>query len=76
MIAAHAAEEALAAGKKRVTPFWRTLKVGGELNAKYPGGIEGLKARLEAEGHQIVPKGKRWFVKGFENKLVSALVAD
>mgnify|MGYP003346872879 FL=1 len=33
-IAAHAAAEAEAAGRKRITPFWRTLKVGGELNAK------------------------------------------
>src|SRR5262249_38374785 len=38
-IAAHAAEEAAADGVKRTTPYWRTLKVGGELNAKYPGGV-------------------------------------
>ena len=38
-IAAHAAAEAEDAGKTRVTPYWRTLKTGGELNAKYPGGI-------------------------------------
>ena len=30
-IAAHAAEEA-AAGAKRITPYWRTLKNGGDLN--------------------------------------------
>ena len=40
-IAAGAAEEDEAQGKKRITPYWRTLKVGGELNARYPGGIEG-----------------------------------
>jgi len=44
-IAAHAAEEAAAEGAKRVTPYWRTLKSGGQLNEKYPGGIEGLRAR-------------------------------
>ena len=33
-IAAHAAEEAAAAGAKRITPYWRTLKNGGELNPK------------------------------------------
>ena len=36
-IAANAAEEAAADGAKRVTPYWRTLKTGGELNPKYPG---------------------------------------
>src|SRR5204863_5430802 len=50
-IAAHAAEEDLAAGRKRVTPYWRTLKTGGELNGKYPGGISALRKRLQAEGH-------------------------
>ena len=58
-IAAHAAAEAEAAGRKRITPFWRTLKVGGELNAKYPGGLANLRARLEAEGHQVRSRVKR-----------------
>lgn len=58
-IAAHAAAEAEADGAKRVTPYWRTLKTGGELNPKYPGGVEALARRLRAEGHQIVKKGKR-----------------
>jgi hypothetical protein len=65
-IAAHAAEEAAAAGEKRITPYWRTLKSGGELNIKYPGGIAGLKRRLRAEGHQVVKKGKRYLVADFE----------
>lgn len=41
------------------TPYWRTLKAGGELNPKYPGGIEAQKARLEAEGHRIIQKGRK-----------------
>jgi hypothetical protein len=36
-IAAHAAAEAEAEGEKQITPYWRTLKNGGELNPKYPG---------------------------------------
>src|SRR6185436_12127958 len=64
-IAAHAAEEAAAEGAKRVTPYWRTLKSGGQLNEKYPGGIEGLRERLEAEGHKVVQKGKRFLVEDF-----------
>ena len=70
-IAAHASEEAAAAGRKSVTPYWRTLKAGGELNAKYPGGIPNLRRRLKAEGHQVVKKGKRYFVADLENSLVS-----
>ncbi len=69
-IAAHAAQEASDSGLKRVTPYWRTLKSDGELNAKYPGGIANLKTRLEAEGHRIVKKGQRFFVAEFEQALV------
>src|SRR5262249_12932282 len=47
-IAAHAADEGEQAGRKRITPYWRTLKTGGELNPKYPGGIKNLRARLAA----------------------------
>ena len=28
------------------TPYWRTLKANGELNAKYPNGIEAQKERI------------------------------
>ena len=68
-IAAHAADEDEAAGRKRITPYWRTLKAGGELNAKYPGGIKNLRARLMAEGHRVVKKGSRYFVAEVERSL-------
>ncbi len=68
-IAAHAADEAERAGKKRITPYWRALKADGELNPKYPGGILNLKQRLEAEGHVVVARRKRWFVEDYEHKL-------
>jgi|GEM_PF-664402 len=64
-IAAHAAAEQLDAGKVRVTPFWLTLKAGGELNPKFPGGVERQKAFLTAEGHQVVAKGKKFLVRDF-----------
>jgi hypothetical protein len=38
-IAAHPAAEAEADGVTKITPFWRTLKTGGEVNPKYPGGV-------------------------------------
>ena len=49
------------------TPYWRTLKKDGELNEKYPEGIDGQKFRLEMEGHTVIQKGKRYFVKDFKN---------
>jgi hypothetical protein len=70
-IAAHAAAEAEAAGKKRTTPFWRTLKTGGEVNPKYPGGINALKRKLAAEGHKFLHKRKRLFVADFAERLTT-----
>lgn len=52
-IAAHAAVGDEAAGKKRITPWWRVLKEGNKLNPKYPGGLAGQARRLRAEGHVI-----------------------
>jgi len=71
-VAAHAAEEAAAEGKQDITPYWRTLKSGGELNEKYPGGLEAQATRLREEGHTIEPgKGKKPpKVKDFEKALV------
>ncbi len=71
-VAANAAEEASAEGKKDITPYWRTLKSGGELNEKYPGGVEAQAAHLREEGHTIEPgKGKKPpKVKDFEGALV------
>ena len=68
-IAAHAAAE----GAKRITPYWRTLKSGGEVNPKYPGGAAALSKRLRAEGHKVVSKGKRVLVADYEKKLFGKL---
>jgi hypothetical protein len=75
-IAANAAEEAAneaeaGAKKSKVMPYWRTLKTGGELNPKYPGGIPRLRKLLEAEGHRVVAKGKRFLVADYEKRLAS-----
>lgn len=54
------------------TPYWRTLKTGGELNERYPGGAESQKSLLEAEGHTILQKGRskiRYYVKDYEENL-------
>lgn len=69
-IAANAAEEELTENKKgRITPYWRTLKAGGVLNEKYPGGAAAQKKRLVAEGHKITKKGKNLVVADLEPSL-------
>jgi alkylated DNA nucleotide flippase Atl1 len=69
-IVANAAEEERDNGKTDITPYWRTLKSGGFLNEKYPGGIEAQKIFLEKEGHRVVEKGKKYQVLNFEKSLV------
>lgn len=73
-IAAHAAEEEASEGKKTITPYWRIVKNGGELNPKYPGGIAQLTEKLREEGHAVVQKGKRFLVKNFEDKTSGGVV--
>ncbi len=72
-IAAHAAAEAEADGATEITPFWRTLKTGGEINPKYPGGVAHISKRLRAEGHKMISKGSRTMVTGYEKKLFTGL---
>lgn len=53
-------------------PFWRTLKADGELNPKYPGGIEYQKEKLAQEGHAFKTRGRkniRYFVEDYEDSL-------
>jgi alkylated DNA nucleotide flippase Atl1 len=69
-IAAGAAAEDQAAGKKRITPYWRTLKTGGAVNPKYPGGVEGQASLLQLEGHAVAAKGKRTVVENFQAALI------
>ena len=68
-IAAGAAEEQRQKGEKNITPYWRTLKTGGVINEKYPGGAEGQKKFLEKEGHKVVQKGKKYVIANYEKSL-------
>jgi alkylated DNA nucleotide flippase Atl1 len=68
MIAANAAEE-----MKSNVPYWRTIKIGGELNEKYPGGALKQKKLLEKEGHTFIKKGKKnikYLVKDYGKKVI------
>ena len=68
-IVANASHERENLGSKDITPYWRTLKKDGELNEKYPGGIDQQKMLLEMERHEVIKKGKRYFVKDYEKAL-------
>ena len=69
-VSAHAAEEQRQQGEKDITPYWRTLKTGGVINPKYPGGVEGQKKLLEKEGHTVIQKGKKYIVADYEKSLI------
>lgn len=65
--------------KEDKTPYWRTLKANGELNAKYPGGIEAQREMLEKEGHVIIQKGRKnvkYYVKDYEKALFDLVETD
>ena len=68
-VAANAAEEERQKGEKDITPYWRTLKTGGVINPKYPGGVEAQKKLLEKEEHKIIQKGKKYVVADYEKSL-------
>lgn len=55
--------------KDDITPYWRVLKSSGELNTKYPEGITLQKKYLEEEGHIVIQKGSKYYVKDFEKSL-------
>lgn len=69
MTAANAAGEAAKRGEDLGIPYWRTLKIDGFLNEKYPGGEEGHKTMLEREGHVVLRKGRRYYVKDYQERL-------
>jgi O6-methylguanine-DNA--protein-cysteine methyltransferase len=69
MTAANAAEEAEKEGKSLNIPYWRTVKAGGFLNGKYPGGAETQKKLLEKEGLVVIQKGRKFVVKDYQKYL-------
>lgn len=69
-ISAHAAEEDRLEGKKNITPWWRVLKEGGELNPKHPDGELLQMKLLKKEGHKIIKKGIKFFVHNHKKKLL------
>lgn len=70
MTAANAADEAAKEGKGLNIPYWRTLKSGGFLNEKYPGGAWAHKKLLEREGFKIIQKGRKFVVGSYEKYLI------
>lgn len=57
-IAAEAAEEDRRAGKKRITPWWRTVRDDGAMLKKCPGGPGAQSRHLRREGAPLKRLGK------------------
>lgn len=55
-IAAEAAEEDLRNGRKKITPYWRTIRDDGTLHEKLPGGIKAQAVKLRSEGVTVLPR--------------------
>ncbi|HKZ94973.1 MAG TPA: hypothetical protein VJ249_10415 [Candidatus Bathyarchaeia archaeon] len=70
-VAANAAEEQKQKGEKSVLPYWRTLRAGGVINEKYPGGALAQRKLLESEGHKVIQKGKQFIVADYERSLAT-----
>jgi hypothetical protein len=64
-LAAEAAEDDAAAGKSRITPYWRTARDDGKLMNKFPGGIAAQAKRLKKEGIEIAMVRGKPRVKDF-----------
>jgi len=73
MTAANATAEAASQGTSLKIPYWRTLKIDGYLNEKYPGGVLSHKKLLEEEDFTVLSKGKKYFVKDFEKYLFQVM---
>jgi alkylated DNA nucleotide flippase Atl1 len=74
-ISAETSEEDRAAGKAKVTPYWRVITDKGELNEKFPGGTAAAARMLREEGHRVVAKGKKRVVVDFEKAAGQRMVA-
>lgn len=67
-----AAEEDALLGKKNIAPYWRVIGEMGELNEKFPFGMEGQAKKLEAEGVRVEAKKRsgKLVAVDFEKKLM------
>jgi len=54
----------------RDLPYWRTLKSGGALVDRYPGGTAQHQRLLQEEGFTILKRGRTLRVKDYEHHLV------
>jgi hypothetical protein len=70
-IAAEAAEEDRANGRKRITPYWRVVKDDGSLNPKFPGGVDNQARYLRREGFTLNHNSKTPRVEGFARRLIT-----
>jgi alkylated DNA nucleotide flippase Atl1 len=56
----------LARDPGKQVPYWRVINQNGGLVSRFPGGVQGHAARLQAEGFSIEIKGGTQRVKNFK----------
>jgi hypothetical protein len=69
-LSAEAAAEDSAAGKTRITPWWRVVKDDGGLMEKFPNAPDEQEIRLQAEGFVIERKKGKSRVRDFQKLLM------
>ncbi len=67
MTIANAVEETAKEDKDLRIAYWLRLKSEGFLKEKYPIGVEVDKRLLEKGGFRVRQKGKKYFVKNYQN---------
>ena len=51
------------------SPYWRVVKKNGELNQKFPGGIDEHRKQLSCDGLSVIKKGNKYYVKDVDQHL-------
>lgn len=53
------------------SPYWRVVKKNGELNHKFPGGIDEHRNQLSRDGLSVIKKGEKFYIKDAQTYLYS-----
>ena len=62
---------ALAHNPGKQVPYWRVINQNGGLVSRFPGGVQGHAALLQAEGFSIEIKGDTQRVKNYKTTILS-----
>ena len=69
-VTAQKALVALAHNPGKQVPYWRVINQNGGLISRFPGGVQGHAARLQAEGFSIETQGDTHRVKNYKTYIL------